>query len=71
MKLTVPVPRETLDLEFWERYAKHDKALYYLYHLFRDRPMQGKLEHCLISGFVLGLFWVCFVSNNSYLYMLC
>jgi len=43
VKLTVPVPRETLDLEFWERYAKHDKALFYLYHLFRDRPMQDCL----------------------------
>jgi hypothetical protein len=29
--------REMLDAEFWERYAKHDKAIYYIYQLFHDR----------------------------------
>lgn len=40
IKLTVPVAREAIDQEFWERFAKHDKALYYLFHLFRDRTLQ-------------------------------
>lgn len=50
IKITVPVARESLDQEFWERYAKHDKALYYLYHLFRDRPLQDCLlvDHALM-----------------------
>lgn len=43
IKLTVPVSREAIDQEFWERFAKHDKALYYLFHLFRDRTMQDCL----------------------------
>ena len=30
-------PREVLDTEFWERYAKHDKALYYIYQLFFEK----------------------------------
>lgn len=29
--------REVLDTEFWERYAKHDKSLYYIYQLFFDK----------------------------------
>jgi len=43
IKLTVPVAREAIDQEFWERFAKHDKALYYLYHLFRERTLQDCL----------------------------
>ena len=28
--------RETLDTEFWESYARHDEAIYYIYKLFHD-----------------------------------
>ncbi len=35
--------REALDTEFWERYARHDKAVYYIYQLFHDRSNQDCL----------------------------
>lgn len=35
--------REALDTEFWERYARHDKAIYYIYQLFHDRSNQDCL----------------------------
>jgi hypothetical protein len=47
--VTIPIAKETLDQEFWERYAKHDKSLYYLYHLFRGRPLQD----CLLIDLAL------------------
>lgn len=34
---------EGLDVEFWERYAKHDKGLYYVYLLFKGRSEQDCL----------------------------
>ncbi len=29
--------RDVQDTEFWERYAKHDKSMYYIYQIFFDR----------------------------------
>ena len=29
--------RDAVDLEFWDKYAKHDKGLYYIYQLFHDK----------------------------------
>lgn len=40
---------EGLDVEFWERYAKHDKGLYYVYLLFKGRTEQD----CLIVDMAL------------------
>jgi hypothetical protein len=37
------ITQESLDAEFWERYAKHDKGLYYIYLLFKGRSDQDCL----------------------------